>query len=233
MLTDSTEFACFYSSVLKAAFEAEENTNTYRMDDVSSGSFRLLLNWLYSQDIENPSKNEIGVGGSGGSVLNAISMTPSLSANSSRQNTPGITQVHDLDIEHENNLIRLWIAASRLSMPCLQNLVIKRLEELWGNPADPDEEPFRPENWLIYLYEQTTADSPLRNFVVDRFAYGSEAPRIREMSTMLPKEFLVELALVFAEGMGPTRAFEDLNAGDVIEYTFARTWRSYLVPEEV
>jgi hypothetical protein len=49
------EFACHYSPVLKAAFNSqfiEGQTQTYRLEDTTEGTFRLFVQWLYYQQLE-------------------------------------------------------------------------------------------------------------------------------------------------------------------------------------
>jgi hypothetical protein len=49
------EFACHYSPVLNAAFNSqfiEGQTQTYRLEDTTEGTFRLFLQWLYYQQLE-------------------------------------------------------------------------------------------------------------------------------------------------------------------------------------
>ncbi|TVY15912.1 hypothetical protein LARI1_G005895 [Lachnellula arida] len=46
------EIACYHSPVLNAAFKSgfiDGRTQTYKLDDVSEGAFKLLVQWLYSQ----------------------------------------------------------------------------------------------------------------------------------------------------------------------------------------
>ncbi|TVY89926.1 hypothetical protein LAWI1_G004842 [Lachnellula willkommii] len=48
------EIACYHSPVLNAAFKSgfiEGRTQTYKLDDVSEGVFKLLVQWLYSQKL--------------------------------------------------------------------------------------------------------------------------------------------------------------------------------------
>ncbi|TVY49272.1 hypothetical protein LCER1_G008549, partial [Lachnellula cervina] len=48
------EIVCYHSPVLNAAFNSgfvEGQTQTYKLDDVSEGVFKLLVQWLYSQKL--------------------------------------------------------------------------------------------------------------------------------------------------------------------------------------
>lgn len=49
------EVACFHSEVLARAFNSgfiEGQTQTYTLDDVSEGAFKLFVQYLYHQEIE-------------------------------------------------------------------------------------------------------------------------------------------------------------------------------------
>ncbi|TVY32908.1 hypothetical protein LOCC1_G007719 [Lachnellula occidentalis] len=51
------EIACYHSPVLNAAFNSdfiEGQTQTYTLDDISEGAFKLLVQWLYSQKLVLP-----------------------------------------------------------------------------------------------------------------------------------------------------------------------------------
>ncbi len=56
------EFVYFYSPVLNIAFRvslAEGVSQLYTLDNVSSGTFRLLIQWLYSQKISTSLENYV------------------------------------------------------------------------------------------------------------------------------------------------------------------------------
>lgn len=135
------------------------------------------------------------------------------------------------DIRHEHNLIRLWILADRLLMPSLQNCVVEKLEEVWGTLH---ESPLMPQNWLSYLYEHTTANSPLRHLVVDRAAYTIVSSSFLRSRHLFPAEFFFDVAVVLSKAVKPTRNGKYIMASDGrVEYLCDRKWRSYFVPEDV
>ena len=49
------EFACYHSKVLNTAFNSnfiEGQTQTYRLEDTTPGTFKLLVQWLYMQKLK-------------------------------------------------------------------------------------------------------------------------------------------------------------------------------------
>jgi len=49
------EFACHHSPVLKAAFNSnfiEEESQTYRLEEISASAFRLLVQWFYNEEFD-------------------------------------------------------------------------------------------------------------------------------------------------------------------------------------
>jgi len=96
------EFACYYSPVLRAAFNSEfieGQTQTYRLEETTEGTFRFLMQWLYTQRLElvQLRKEEV--------------------------------PIDDAYIE-DGNLFGLWVLADNLGMEKLQNQAIKSIEEV-------------------------------------------------------------------------------------------------------
>lgn len=173
------EVACFYSPVLKAAFTSnfiEGQTQTYKLEDVESGVFQLLVQWLYRQNIES-SYTKI--------EMNALFVDPP---------TPEIEAVIDGMKENiqerVSNLVRLWVLADRLQIPVLQNLVANSLYELRVlHRCDALQD-------LYYVYDNTLGGSALRRLMVVAFAesYG----RIMDCPEYVPKEMLLQIGRYLA-----------------------------------
>lgn len=130
---------------------------------------------------------------------------------------------------HEYNLIKLWVAADRLLVPSLQNLIIRKLEDMW----DTTDGPFASTTWVPYIYKHTATDCPLRKLVVDCYAYCLTARHLKTCEGSFPNEFLFDLAMVFAAHVGIAEDTEVLAGVERHTYHCTRTWRSYLVPEDV
>jgi hypothetical protein len=89
---------------LNAAFNSEfieGQTQTYILDDTTSGAFQLLMQWLYGKKVR----------------LRALhSDYKEAEANLAREDT--------------QSLVELWVLADKSSIPKLQNLVIKKIKKI-------------------------------------------------------------------------------------------------------
>lgn len=220
--------------MLRAAFNSsfvEGQTQTYRLEDIGSDAFRLLVQWLYSQKIDVELEDDSVAGHKDGeTAAKEVEVTPEPEAAWASQ---------DL------GLVQLWVTADRLLIPRLQNAVMLTLDDLWNNPED---ERHSTTGCLSYVYEHTSIGSPLRSMVVDQFAYVAVPRRISEHPDDLPREMLVDLALVLTNAVLPMYSEDEeyLHASPVqglpkeikpmigqhYRYVCRREWRSYLVSED-
>lgn len=241
LLIRSTEFACYYSPVLRAAFESnllEGQTQKYRLEDVSIDAFRLLVMWLYSQDIEAPpispqTETEFTDEEDAIRHSNAINSVSSSQKSTAQNEFLPRPKVSGERLTHERNMIHLWIVADRLLIPSLQNLCIRKLEELWT----PDGPPLDYDSWITYLFENTSCDSRLRLLVIDKCAYCMASEQLLEDSEILPKDFLLGIAVVLSAAVSRVEEehhfYEEPREKSRPVYQCKRKWRSYLVPEDV
>ncbi|KAE8451848.1 hypothetical protein EG329_002689 [Mollisiaceae sp. DMI_Dod_QoI] len=155
------EFACYYSPVLRAAFEGdsmEGKAQSYRLDDISAGACRLLVAWLYSQNIDVFSHADSEADDGNSDTLGSpspsfasddgyetASSSHNLGAQSpnhseldgddtsvpSETETETETEVDSAQYIDEYDLIQLWVAADRLLIPSLQNLAMRTLDGLF------------------------------------------------------------------------------------------------------
>jgi hypothetical protein len=217
----------------------EGQTQEYRLEDneMSADAFRLLACWLYSQDIERPAEEDVETEVE--TVSNAANETFGITTNEpetqnmsdiNANNKPGLPLSRNVT-QYEQNLVKLWVLADYLQIPALQNLVITKLDELW---VDYKAVPLRAEQWLNYLYENTREDCPLRNLVLDRVAYNLHPDYLAEfLGRHAPKEFLLELSVLLSRAVRPTAKTHIVDGKERDKYTCRRTWRSYLVPEDM
>jgi hypothetical protein len=220
--------------VLRAAFNSsfvEGQTQTYRLNDIGPDAFRLLVLWLYSQKIDVHLEDDLVARCKDGKTeAKEIAVTSELEAAWSAQDLA---------------LVQLWVAADRLLMPRLQNAVLLTLDNLWNNPED---ERHSTTGCLSYAYDHTSIESPLRSMVVDQFAFVTAPRRISERPDDIPREMLIDLALVLTDAVLPLSS-EDAEyqhaspvrglakeikpmIGQHHRYVCRREWRSYLVPED-
>lgn len=54
-------FICFHSPYFNAAFNGESQTLDLEVDDASPDAFAIFVNWLYTQRIEDTSKDSVRV----------------------------------------------------------------------------------------------------------------------------------------------------------------------------
>lgn len=99
------DFAVHYSPALKAAFASafvEGQTQTYRFEDTTEEAIRLLVHWMYTQqlDTERDMEKLKERGPNGANVT---------------QNTA---------------LFQLWVLADKMLIPRLQNMVMDKIDEL-------------------------------------------------------------------------------------------------------
>ncbi|PMD39701.1 hypothetical protein L207DRAFT_583559 [Hyaloscypha variabilis F] len=143
---NSQELVTFHvgSGTEKQTFLAHKESQSYTLEDVEAGVFRLMLQWLYGQKIEY--------------------YLTQAEANSLR--TPQHTEeqrklVYGKIEERQRLLVRLWVLAEMLMLPRLQNLVVDELDSIqrdWKNSF--------PWRCLNYVYANTAEYSPLRRLIL-------------------------------------------------------------------
>jgi hypothetical protein len=171
------EFACYYSSLLNAAFNSDSDTaksqafidivksQTFPIDDGTTfDAFQLLVQWLYCQNI----------------VIKALATDFDESSMK-----PDICEAAEAD---ESKAIELWILANKFQIPLLQNLAMDKLVELYElyPPTAPK---------IAYVYENTPADSVLRRFFVKKLADSPNNDMFPCCPEVFPHEFLIELVV--------------------------------------
>lgn len=97
------EHTCYHSPVLDAAFNGdfiEGQTQTYRVEDTSTGAFRLFVQWLYRQELD---------------LFQLRGSPVELDGNS------------DDCFTEDMALAELWVRADKMAVPALQNLVVSEI----------------------------------------------------------------------------------------------------------
>lgn len=100
------DYACHYSPVFKAAFASqflEGQTQEYRLEDTTEEVLRILVQWLYTQELDSPPiwKEDKEL--------------------SESEKADGK--------QYHVSLVRLWILADSLLMSRLQNIVMRDYQE--------------------------------------------------------------------------------------------------------
>lgn len=170
---------------MNAAFNSnfiEGQTQTYRLEDTTPGSFKLLIQWVYAQKVRI-----------------------------SQPAPPGLLDVlaergeQDADVgwgEEDMNLARLWVLADRLGMPKLQNNVMSIIVDI-SKLHQPAALTFR------YIYENTAEGSPLRALTIRQCATELN-PRIFTGNTSaFPHQLLLDIAVYCAEYLRSMDGDED------------------------
>lgn len=252
------EFACFYSPVLNAAFNGEyveSQTQSYLLEDVAASTCRFLVQWLYTQCFDvchaglEPSVTNID----SNSIKAMISSDTTHEVEEKRKASAGLAkqviQKKDAqqdaseeepgdDVYHQElEFIKLWILADALLIRPLQNHIVEVLEAIWDDPrsGDPVWTDFIP-----YVYDNTSEESPLRHLFIDKIAYDWGSSDILEHhAEALPRELLLDLFSIFSAAIS---ADTQTNArGQICKkmdvkgkqmYTCKRVWRNYFVFED-
>jgi hypothetical protein len=215
----SLEFACYYSPVLNAAFKGpfiEGQTQTYNLEDIDTTAFRMLVHWLYTQNLDLTLEELEKPPAMGDTVTPTNQPSPKYLAEEEDQIPESVSA-------HELHLVQLWVIADRLLIPALQNAAIETLVRFWG----VNDERIHGFGWIDYAYEHTQPLSPLRRLAVDTFAYVTEGYawlKFKDNAHLLPKEFLVDLAVVLNENIQAA----EMNGSQRIS-SFP-TWQRYDVP---
>ena len=245
----SLEFVCYYSPALRAAFNSsfvEGQTQTYRLEDISTNAFRLFVQWLYSQKIDL----HVGIDSVSDNSVQSVA-----GAGKNGSNKPGNEIEEDEEEEVSTELVeawraqdldlaQLWVADDRLFIPSLQNTVTLAWYKLWYSNGKRG----CSTSWFNYAYEHTCVGSHLRNLAVDQLAYSVGPDEIKKRAEELPREMLIDLTLVYSEAVWPigkehddlqkkfAREYSEERPGSMApkgyRYRCTRTWRNYLVPED-
>jgi hypothetical protein len=160
------EFACHYSAVLKAAFDSEfieGQTQTYRLDDTTEEAFRLYVQWLYFQQLK---------------------LIQLQDCNIEDKNSMAFKEA---GYEEDRGLFGLWILADKLGMPRLQNLAIESVEKIFQKTIQ------LPTPHLRYIYDNTSASSLLRRYMVKRCQDLSQTSWT-DNPNVFPHAFLIDFA---------------------------------------
>ncbi|KAE9374840.1 hypothetical protein N431DRAFT_336028 [Stipitochalara longipes BDJ] len=198
------ESACFYSSVLKAAFEGGDQT--YRLEDVRPNAFRLFVQWLYSGEFTTSDEEELS--------------TEDIAIEKATEIVKNF-EARDLD------MAQLWLLAEKLKIPRLQNAVMKRFWEIFEIQGEKHDGKFWSTNWIPYIYEKgrTAPDSPLRHLAVDFVLYEVYVDWPAAHPGHLPHQMLLELS----SRVSLVPVEDDMTDR---EFIHTRVDRNYMVAEE-
>jgi len=193
------EFACHYSPTLNAAFNStfiEGQTQTYRLEKISEGAVRLLVQWLYTQKLDIVQlRNSYG-----------------------EPEGDDITEMNDEETKDEYLcLAQLWVLADQFLIPKLQNLVLRIFDEIRVKTEG------MLDGCLSYVYENTSKESKIRLLFVHRFACYVSSDSYAKNPDDLPREMLLDLVIAYAEasengGGMISRLEESLNVEDWSQY---------------
>jgi hypothetical protein len=191
------EFACHYSPTLNAAFNStfiEGQTQTYRLEEFSEGVVRLLVQWLYTQNLD----------------IGQLHL---------QHENKEITEQSAPEAEDENLLLaQLWVLADQLFIPKLQNLVINIFHEFMN-----DQQKKMPVNCYSYVYNNTSKESKLRLYLLHCCACYLSSGWYTKHADCFPKEMLLDLVTAHAEADDKyeeriLRLEESLHIGDCSQY---------------
>lgn len=120
---------------IKAAVQTSGSA-CYHLSNTTPGAVRFLLQWLYSQKITvRQLIGELEVDNEGDT---------------------GETEME----EEDSALIELWALAQKLQLPCLQNLALKAIDDIYRKCGCISED------YVSSVYSITTADCKLRDYYV-------------------------------------------------------------------
>ncbi len=171
------EVATFYSRVLEAEFNSyfiEGQTQTYTLEDVDEGVFKLFIQWLYRQRF--------------GYYLTQAEAD--LLRQPESHTDEQLKAVKDKIEKCQELLARLWILGDRLSIPRLQNLVVDEMDNIrftWNTTV--------PLRLLEEVYENTGEECRLRQFLLHHIKDFLPKDVLKEHVEVIPKTFLLDYAL--------------------------------------
>jgi len=156
-------FVCHYSPVLRAAFNStflESQTQTYGLDNISREAFQFFAEWLYMQKIDVVQLRE------------EYDRAPENKAEQGKE---------------EFALHELWVFGDKFSIPALQNLAMKAINDIsnkWNMIST---------EYMQYVWANTQVDSPLRRYYMKRCVYSLGENFVKEEPSSFTLEILVDL----------------------------------------
>ena len=180
--------------MLEKAFNSEfkeGRTQKYEMDDTKPDTFRVFVQWLYSQKLTHIHYEEY--------------YDPDIDDENG--------QIHAAKCSAETkSRIELWVLAEKLLVPRLQNEVM----DLLGLVSKTCTTPF--EVRISYIYQNTTDNSPLRLFVVNLIAWTAPSSEYKRYPHLYQYEFLLDLATVFSAAVPRRAASNKRDRFDIADY---------------
>lgn len=163
---------CYYSPVLKAAFGnpafVESQTQAYRLEDVRPSCFKLFVQWIYTQQFDVFTNQEL-----------KGNQRPDESL------TKDITKFYN---EQDKDLSQLWTLADKFLIPKLQNEVMKKFCSKHRDTSHWST------HWFENAWENTASDSKLRRFIVHLCVRHVTAPSYKDNPEHFPRELLLQVA---------------------------------------
>jgi hypothetical protein len=92
-------------------------------------------------------------------------------------------------------LVLLWILADKLIIPELQNLVIKKIDEIYEVTE------IIPTTVLDSVYAKTSVESPLRRWFFYQCSTQLESDWFTEHPEHFPQEMLIDMAVFWSKNM--------------------------------
>lgn len=180
------EVACYAPPVFDTAFSSqfvEGQTHIYKLEDTTPRAFRFFVQWAYSREIKVLIEQE-------DEDLKAAmqAMTPPYYERD-------VVLGEDPFKLEGMALLEAWVLADKLVMPELQNVLIAQVDSLMLDYSRFHGVAF----CLHYLYDNTTAGSPLRKIFVHRIVHHLRrkfdlASLIKDAEA-LPCQMLVDMLL--------------------------------------
>jgi hypothetical protein len=149
----------------------EGESQIYQMVHVTEEPFRLLVQWFYAQRLNfDPHFKEF------------------------KSKDAQLNYDHDGIVCKNEALIlfQLWLLADELLMPALQNVVMDQLGVIQGDCILP------LYRHLNYVYEESSEDSQLRQYLVARCVWYLEPEQYKLTPELFPKDFLLDLSTTFS-----------------------------------
>ncbi|KAE8446873.1 hypothetical protein EG329_011504 [Mollisiaceae sp. DMI_Dod_QoI] len=170
--------ACRYSPVLEKAFNIDQRAR-FTITDTTPSALRLLIQWLYLQEIN------IHV------HQGYYSCDPEPSAEHA-----GIKACKD----EIGTFINLWILAGELKIFKLQNCTMDKLFNIAENC------PSRFGSFYTRVYAKTHDTSPLRQFIVQLCAWSEDPHEFETRPHLFPREMLLDLARTYRHALSYNEA---------------------------
>jgi len=166
------QVACSHSPVLNAAFNSdflEGQTQIYRLEDTTPRAVRLLVQWLYCEKLRL------------------------LQLEDDWKYQAGDDDNCESSKSEDKSLVELWVLADRLIMPCLQNEVLRRINQI------REKNRLSPTSCFVYVYNNTASNSPLRRYFVRDVYHRLSAEGVGSEPERFPHQMLLEVLILHAE----------------------------------